>query len=100
MMILLTLSVLTGAVLGMRLRILSIIPPISIALIAIAAIGTVRGDALWFIISAMMLVAICLQFGYVMGSVSRFALAATRMPRRHTITTRTQSENEAVRVRF
>jgi len=100
MMILFTLSILTGAVLGMRLRVLILVPAISFLVFGIAGIGTIRGDAFTSIVSTMLLAAICIQMGYIGGSLSRFAMAATRLPSRREATTQRQHDRQPVRVEF
>jgi hypothetical protein len=75
------LSVLIGAVLGMRLKVLILIPAIGLFVIGVAGIGTARGDGIWLVASTVVLAAICLQLGYVAGSTTRFVMAATRIRR-------------------
>jgi hypothetical protein len=82
---LLILSVLVGAVLGMRLRVLIILPVIGFAFVTIAGIGAARSDALSLIATVMVLTAISLQLGYLLGSAARFVMVAARISRRYKI---------------
>jgi hypothetical protein len=79
------LSALVGAVLGMRLRVLILIPVTGFAFVAIAGIGVARGEAPSLISIAMAFVAISLQVGYLVGSTTRFVMAASRISRRYKI---------------
>ena len=92
------LSILVGAVLGMRLRVLILVPAIGFFLAGIAGIGGARGDELWSIATAMILAAIGLQIGYLSGSTSRFVMAASRARhRRATAASRQGGDRQAVR---
>ncbi len=82
MMNLFILSVLVGAVLGMRLRVMILVPAIGFFLIGIAAIGTARSDQLSSIAAAAVLAAISLQLGYLAGSATRFVMLIARKARR------------------
>jgi len=79
------LSILVGAVLGMRLRVWILIPTIVVITIGIAAFGGARGEEFASIVMAMALAACGLQLGYLSGSATRFVLAATRTARRPTM---------------
>jgi hypothetical protein len=85
------LSMLAGGVLGMRLKVLSLVPAIGVAFIAIVGIGFVRGDHLGSVILAMVLAATSLQMGYLAASVARFSFVALRAPRRRSIGTPTDT---------
>jgi hypothetical protein len=80
---LLILSVLVGAVLGMRLRVLILIPAMGFAFVAIVVISGARGNAPILIGVAVVLTVISLQLGYLAGSAARFVLAASRISRRY-----------------
>ena len=82
MMNLFLVSTLVGAVLGMRMRVLILFPAIGVFFVAIAGLGLIRGDDLWPITFAMALAAISLQLGYLVGSATRFAIAAARVTHR------------------
>ena len=90
------LSGLTGAVLGTRLPVFVLIPVITLALLVVAAVGAINGDGIGSIAFDMLIVALALQFGYLIGNLTRFALAASRAPRlpspsRQTAPTRVRS---------
>lgn len=80
MTIIAILSILTGAVLGMRLRVFILVPATGLALTAIAGCGLARGDALSSVALAMAFAAAGLQLGYLGGSTARFFVAAARLP--------------------
>jgi uncharacterized membrane protein len=82
---LLILSILVGAVLGMRFRVLILIPVMGFAIIA--GIGAARGEAPSLIVTAMIFVAIALQLGFLVGSATRFILVASRISHRYKIPT-------------
>jgi hypothetical protein len=82
MTIILILSLLTGAVLGMRLRVFILIPATGLVLALIAGGGLVRGDVPSAIVIAMAMAAFSLQLGYLGGSTTRFVVAAARIARR------------------
>jgi hypothetical protein len=77
------LSTLVGAVLGMRFRVTILIPVLCVALAAIAGIGVARGESPSLIATAIVLAAISLQLGYLVGSTTRFVMAASRTSRRY-----------------
>jgi hypothetical protein len=82
---LLILSVLVGAVLGIRLRVIALIPAMAFAFAAIAGIGAARGNAPSLIAVTMVFAAISLQLGYLAGSATRFVLVAGRVSHRSKI---------------
>jgi hypothetical protein len=65
MSMLILLAFLLGAILGMRFKVLILIPVIAFALIAILVGGVTRGDTLSSILIAIVLVSIGLQIGYL-----------------------------------
>ena len=74
------LSLLVGAVLGLRLRVWILIPTMGLAFIGIGAFCGARGDAPGIILAAVVLAGLGLQFGYLSGSATRFVVAAARAP--------------------
>jgi hydrogenase/urease accessory protein HupE len=70
-------SMLLGAVLGVRLPVLVLLPVIFIGLIIIAAITALNGLAAPVLTAAIYVVV--LQLGYLGGLFVRFALAASRI---------------------
>ena len=59
---------LTGCALGLRFRVLVLLPGIAVVLMASLAAGLVRGDALSAILVGGALAAMCLQIGYLVGA--------------------------------
>lgn len=75
-MILLPICLLIGVVLGLRFKVLILVPTIGLALSMIALNGT--ADGIWRLVGTMILVATFLQLGYVGGSFLRLATFAKR----------------------
>jgi hypothetical protein len=70
---------LTGAALGMRFKILIVIPVIGLALLGTAAVGIANGSPIGSTMLIMVLVATTLQLGYLAGVVSRHVLVSVGM---------------------
>jgi len=81
MSMLILLVFLLGAVLGMRFKVLILIPAIAFALIAILVGGVARGDSVSAILVAVVLASICLQIGYLSGIATRYSIALARAGR-------------------
>jgi len=81
MLILSLISLLAGAALGMRFKVLILVPAICLALLAILAVGISSSVSFSFIALAMVLAAACLQLGYLGGVGARYAMAAARAGR-------------------
>jgi hypothetical protein len=73
---------LTGALLGMRFKVLILIPAVGIAVIAVLWAGALRGDAASAISLAAALAWAGLQFGYICGSAAQYRIALARRPRK------------------
>ena len=71
-------SLLVGAVLGMRFKALILLPAIFATLLAILAVGISSAAAFSVIALAMVLATTCLQLGYLVGVAMRHAVALTR----------------------
>jgi hypothetical protein len=71
-------SLLVGAVLGMRFKVLILLPAIVVALLAIFAIAIRSPASFPNIALTMVLAAACLQLGYLGGVATRYALALAR----------------------
>jgi len=71
-------SLLIGAILGMRFKILILLPAIFSAFVMILAGGISSSAAPSFVALATLLAATCLQLGYLIGSAGRYAIAAMR----------------------
>jgi hypothetical protein len=69
---------LCGAVLGMRFKVLVLVPAIFLGGIVAAGSNMAVGETLWTSFLALVAVATALQLGYFFGSVVRHALAAPR----------------------
>jgi hypothetical protein len=81
MSMLILLVFLLGAILGMRFKVLILIPVIAFALIAILVGGVTRGDSVSAILFAIALVSIGLQLGYLTGIATRYTIALARAGR-------------------
>ena len=81
MSMLILLVFLLGAILGMRFKVLVLIPVIAFALIAILVGGVTRGDSASAILIAIVLVSIGLQIGYLSGIATRYTIALARAGR-------------------
>jgi len=75
------LAFLIGAVLGMRFKVLILIPAIGLAWIVILAAGIAREDNVSAILIAAVLASSCLQIGYLCGIVTRYITALARIGR-------------------
>jgi hypothetical protein len=71
---------LIGAALGMRFKVLIVIPVIGLALLGTAAVGIAHGDPIGSVVLTMVLIATTLQLGYLAGVVSRHVLVSIGMP--------------------
>jgi hypothetical protein len=67
---------LVGALLGLRFRVMIIVPAIFIAAAIVTASGTARGDGAAAIAVAVIVVAASLQVGYFAGAVLRAIVGA------------------------
>ena len=74
-------SLLVGAVLGMRFRVLVLLPAIFAALLAILAVGISSSINFPVIALAMVLATACLQLGYLGGVATRHVLTLARAGR-------------------
>jgi hypothetical protein len=70
---------LTGVLLGMRFRILLLIPVIGLAVIATLWVGILHADSASAIVSAAVLAWGGLQLGYFCGAVTRYRIALSRI---------------------
>jgi hypothetical protein len=78
MALLAILSFLAGAVLGMRFRVMVLIPAITCALATAIAIGAFRQQTVGSVALVAAATVTCLQIGYMAGIAIRHFLAATR----------------------
>jgi hypothetical protein len=86
MMLLAMISILAGAVFGLRFKVFILFPTIGCALLLIFGIGLARGDDAWAILLAMVLAATSMQLGYLFGAVTRFAMVLMRFSRHAPVT--------------
>ena len=78
MLILSLIGILVGMVLGIRCKVFVLVPVICVAL-AIAVIdGIARGDGLWRLAFALIVIAISVQLGYFLGLVTQSVMGAVR----------------------
>ena len=63
---------------GMRFKVLVLVPAIGLALITIVAVGFAGGNSLFAVAIAAALASCCLQLGYVFGAFTRYGLASDR----------------------
>ncbi|EJW11495.1 hypothetical protein A33M_3108 [Rhodovulum sp. PH10] len=76
------LALLAGAVLGMRYRVLSLVPTMVTAIAIIVTLGMVRQMPLDSSLKTIVLIVVCLQLGYLAGVAGRMLLVGTRSIRR------------------
>ena len=88
---------LTGAVLGLRFKVLVLIPAITLAVMAILARDVIHGDGVALIAVTAALAATCLQMGYLAGIVTRHATTLVRVGHPHEIAARPRSTSAPVR---
>jgi hypothetical protein len=70
-------TLLFGAILAMRFKVLILVPALGSVLITVVATGLVGANGLFAIAGAATLASSCLQFGYVFGAFTRFGEAPT-----------------------
>lgn len=78
---LLIFSFLTGAVLGQRFRVLVLLPPTLVMVLAATPVGLMANVTFLEGLKNLVLAAVALQAGYLVGSAARFCLAAARAAR-------------------
>lgn len=72
------LSFLLGAVLGMRFKVLILLPVTASAVIFDIASGIANGAYTSTVLIAVVLTTTCLQFGYFCGIITRYAIVPAR----------------------
>jgi hypothetical protein len=78
MMILILMGVLVGAVLGLRFKMFILVPVFCVALPFVVVDGVSRGDGVWRLALAMIVLATSVQVGYALGNVLQFVIGAAR----------------------
>ena len=81
MTILAILSSLFGAVLGHRFKVLILAPTLVIGAGVVIVIGIARAEDAWLIGLTVILVSVCLQIGYLCGTVMALLGVASRAAR-------------------
>lgn len=71
-----------GAALGMRFKVLILIPAIGLAFIATLAEGIARGDSAFTIVIAAVVASSCLQIGYLGSILTRYGRRTMAAPRK------------------
>lgn len=84
---------LTGALLGMRFKVLILIPAAGIALISILSVGFFRGDGASAILLCAALAWAGLEAGYLCGSATRYGIVRAR--RSHKVLLRANQPTQA-----
>jgi hypothetical protein len=72
--IMITLSALCGAVLGLSFNVFILFPALIVAALGVGLIEIARGDQAWIVIVTILLVVTTIQIGYLIGSVASPAL--------------------------
>ena len=81
MSIVVILALLLGAVLGMRFKVLVLLPAIACAVIIVATGGIASGVHGLAIVVMAVVASICLQLGYFGGVMTRYVMVAARAGR-------------------
>jgi len=77
MTILASLCFLVGAVLGLRFKVLILVPVTGLSWVLVIANGIVNGESLWRLALALVVVATAIQLGYVGGMVAQLVFGST-----------------------
>lgn len=72
------LMLLIGFALGLRFKVLVLLPAMGLVWMAYLAVGLIRSDGVSMILVAGMLAAICLQVGYLVGAMILHGVLTTR----------------------
>jgi hypothetical protein len=79
MLVLTIISLLIGVILGLRFKVIVLVPAFGLALALIALSGIVMEEGVWRPVSTTVAVATFLQLGYICGSILRIAFYRTRV---------------------
>src|SRR5690242_10323920 len=66
-------TLLLGVALGMRFKVLILVPALALALVTLAGVGLAGGNGVAARAVAAVLASCCLQLGYVAGAFARFS---------------------------
>jgi hypothetical protein len=69
-------SFLFGAALGMRFKVVAVVPATVILMVLLIGLGMAQHQSIWWIAGSIASAAICLQFGYFAGIVGAHFFAA------------------------
>jgi hypothetical protein len=72
---------LAGAALGLRFKVMILVPALTLTMLFAAMVGVARGDKFWSIAVAMILLGTAIQVGYLAGSLVRPKIAPVRAQR-------------------
>jgi hypothetical protein len=61
--------VLAGAAVGMRFKVMILVPAVTLTILFAAIIGVTRGDKFWSIAVSMILLGTAIQVGYLAGGL-------------------------------
>ena len=73
--------VLAGVALGLRFKVLILLPAVNLTMLFAAIVGVARGDMFWSIAIAMILLVTAIQVGYLAGILIRAKIASVRAQR-------------------
>jgi hypothetical protein len=73
--------VLAGAALGLRFKVMILVPALTLTMLFAAIVGVTRGDQFWSIAVAMILLGTAIQVGYLAGILIRAKIASVRAQR-------------------
>ena len=73
--------VLAGAALGLRFKVMILVPALTLTMLFAAIVGVTRGDQFWSIAVAMILLGAAIQVGYLAGILIRAKIASVRAQR-------------------
>jgi hypothetical protein len=71
-----TLCFLAGIALGLRYKVLILVPAVTLAMIFAMIIGVARADHFWSVVLAMVVLGTAVQFGYLAGIAIRAAVGS------------------------
>jgi hypothetical protein len=80
---------LLGCALGLRFKVLVLVPAVTLAMLDATVIGISRGDQYWSVVVAVILFGTAVQLGYLAGIVTRGGISSVRARRRETVTKQT-----------
>jgi hypothetical protein len=77
---------LLGWGLGLRFKVLILVPAVTAAMLGAVVVGIAHGDEYWSVVVAMILFGTSVQFGYLAGVITRDGIALIRARRREAVT--------------